>query len=518
MVMKYRKLSYWGLGLLFIFSLTSCIDDKGNYDYLSKEEILPGTISGLEDNYSVLFGDVVHFEVTVEGAESRDNIRYMWYIYAYPNVRTRDTLGYGLTLDWHVEQPTGNYYLWFEARDTITDVCVNKSADINVGTPLSDAWLIVESTEGLTDLDAITAEGELMEDLVTGSTGNRLQGNAIKVVYCEQHSNEIENVDGTVDVENFKALYVLSENEIQVFNAENMELLKKTEDCFYETPATIHPENCYVDNRNVCLINAGHYYYLGGMSANVGKFPNAAFGLEGAEYNLHDEAISAGQEYMFWDKVSQSFLWASASDTELYAFDDAPEDGGGYGSPTAMHADLLHFLYRSNVYNWDIYNYTYNAYAVMQEEDGTFRLADIVFSRDATYPLKAYDVLPADCQLLSADIVVAHQTAGAMYFVVGNQVWMHEVSSRQSASEREYEVADFNGEEITYLRHVHNASINMDHLVVLTYDGTNWKMYALPFIGGGAEIDASGDLDDYLIGTGHGRATYCTRLIGNYEY
>ena len=43
-------------------------------------------------------------------------------------------------------------------------------------------------------------------------------------------------------------------------------------------------------------------------------------------------------------------------------------------------------------------------------------------------------------------------------------------------------------------------------------------MYALPFIGGGAEIDASGDLDSYLIGTGKGRATYCTRLIGNYEY
>ena len=120
--------------------------------------------------------------------------------------------------------------------------------------------------------------------------------------------------------------------------------------------------------------------------------------------------------------------------------------------------------------------------------------------------------------MVSADIIVAHQTAGAMYFAVGSQVWMHEVSNRQTVAEREYLVADFDDEEITYLRHVNRSSSNLDHLIVLTYNGANWKMYALPFIGGGAEIDASDDLDSYLIGTGKGRATYCTRLIGNYEY
>ena len=367
--MRYTKIRILGLNLLVLLALASCIDDKGNYDYLPEEEVLPGSISGLEENYDVLFGETVHFEAKVEGAENRENIRYMWYLYAYPNERTRDTLGYGLSLDWHVEQSTGTYYLWFEARDTITDVCVNKRADITIGTPLSDAWLIVETTDGMTDLDAITSGGELMEDLVTGSTGTRLQGNAIKVVYCQQHSNEIENADGTVDVEKYKVFYLLSENEIQIFNAENMELLKKTEDCFYETPETVHPENCFVNTRDVCLINAGQYYYFSGMSANVGKFPNAVFGVDGAEYHLHHEVISAGQQYLLWDKISQSFLWANMSDA-LYTFDDAPEEGGGYGSPTEMNANLLHLLYRSSVYNWDTYSSTYNAYAIDYDGDG----------------------------------------------------------------------------------------------------------------------------------------------------
>ena len=514
--MKHTRIHIIGLSLFVLFALASCIEDKGNYDYLSEEDVLPGKISGLEDNYSVLFGETVHFETKVEGAENKENIRYMWYLYAYPNERTRDTLGYGLSLDWHVEQATGTYYLWFEARDTITDVCVNKRADITIGTPLSDAWLIVETTDGMTDLDAITSDGELMEDLVTSSTGERLQGNGVKVVYCQRHAHEVENADGTVEVENYKVFYLLSENEMQVFNAENMELLKRTEDCFYEIPETIHPENCFVSSRDVFLINAGQYYYFSGMSANVGKFPNAVFGIDGAEYDLHHEAVSAGQQHLLWDKTSQSFLWSSLSD--IYVFDDTPEEGGGYGSLTEMNANLLHLLYRSSVYNWDTYSSTYNAYAIMQENSGDYRLADLAFAGNATYPLKAYDKLPEDCQLLSANIMVAHKTAGAMYFAVGNQVWMHEVSSRQTAAEREYFVADFGDEEITYLRHVNNASINMDHLIVLTHDGTNWKMYALPFIGGGAEIDASDNLENYLIGTGQGRAAYCTRLIGNYEY
>ena len=42
-----------GLGLLMLFQGTqSCIDDRGNYSYISKEELLPVTISGFDRCYS----------------------------------------------------------------------------------------------------------------------------------------------------------------------------------------------------------------------------------------------------------------------------------------------------------------------------------------------------------------------------------------------------------------------------------------------------------------------------------
>ena len=62
------------------------------------------------------------------------------------------------------------------------------------------------------------------------------------------------------------------------------------------------------------------------------------------------------------------------------------------------------------------------------------------------------------------------------------------------------------------------ASLNLDHLLVITFKDGNWKMYALPFIGGGSEINTDVDVEDYLIGKGKGRATYCMRLFNNNEF
>ena len=40
-----------GIGLITsLQGVQSCIDDRGNYSYISNEELLPVTISGFEDN------------------------------------------------------------------------------------------------------------------------------------------------------------------------------------------------------------------------------------------------------------------------------------------------------------------------------------------------------------------------------------------------------------------------------------------------------------------------------------
>lgn len=517
--MKYDYI--WGILLALVLGVAGCINDKGNYDYLSEEDVIPGMISGLEESFTVQFGTTEKLEVKVEGVEGKDNLRYMWYIYKIPNNSPRDTLGYGTSIDWYVDSESGSYHLWFEVRDTLTDVCVNQMAKVTVETALSNAWLIVESENGNTDVDAIAEDGVVMEDVITQATGGRLKGDGVKIVYTNEHSCEVENPDGSTDIKKVKAFYVLSKEEIKVFNAENMEILKNTEDCFYETPQVIDIANCSCKTFDVYLINDGKYYSLSGSSSNVGKFSFAKTGPSDASYSLHVDNLYAGYNAtMVFDQLSRSFLWASSS-AALSTFSEATAGNVDFGSLSNMDVDLCHLLPRSSIYDWNTYTSSYTAYAIMKNDAGRSFLMDIAYAGKSTYPVKDYKELPKGCRLGNADVAVAHKTAAAIYFVDGSDLWVHEVNGKMTVGERERLLLPFDGEEVVYLRHTKSAitsTFSMDALVVLTNSGESWKLYAFPFIGGGSEIDTDVDLDNCLIASGKGRAMYCMRLNNGVEY
>lgn len=515
--MKYNILLFWAVALILGGLSAGCIDDQGNYDYITAHQVLPVTISGMQENYSFQFGNTEHLTATVEGDQNCENLRYMWYIYKIPNWAERDTLGYGKALNYYVGHQSGNYQLWFEVRDTIRDVYVSQMAEVAVETRLSNAWLVMESENGMTDMDAIAADGSVMEDLVNQTLGKRLQGEAVKVTYIQEHSNEVINPDGTATVEKQKAFYLLSEKEMAVFNAENMKMLKESKDCFYEAPARFDFMDCMVNSKNMYLINEGKYHSLTGTSANVGKFSYMKAGPSNADYELHPENLFCGQYAMVWDRLSRSFLWAG-SDSELAHFSPADAGSSNFGPLTGMDVDLKHFLRGSKVYDWDIYSYIYGGFALMVDGQGKDYLMTVAYQGKNKYPVKDYQPVPVGCQLGNAGILCAHQVSSSLYFAAGEQVWVHDINQNQTVDGRERKLLSFSGEEVTYIRHVKAASLSLDHLVVLTYKAGQWKMYAFPFIGGGSEIDTNVNTEDYLIGTGKGRATYCMRMYNNYEY
>lgn len=516
--MIYKLNLIW---ILVMGLLVSCIDDRGNYDYLPEKELLPTAILGLEENYSFRFGETRHLEVQVEGDQELKNLRYMWYIYKVPNISERDTLGYGKSLDYYVSQESGKYHLWFEVRDTVRDICINQMADLAVESVLSSAWLMMKSEHGGTDMDALLSDGSVVENVVHRSIGTSLQGDAVKVVYNSEHSHEVENADGTVEVVKQKVFYVMSDREIKVFNAENMHLVKSTTDCFYEAPGRIKVGNCASNGRDMYLINDGKYHGFNGMTANVGKFSYAKPGPDDVDYDLHADCMRAGQYLMVFDRLSRSFMWAYYANTELAYFNDPVSGTPDFGSLRNMDVQLKHLMFRSSVYDWNTYSSSYLGYAVMDDEQGKYYLADLSYTKGGVYPVKDYKALPAGCQLGSAEVAVAHKKASAIFFAQGDELWVHEVNDSQDAGQRERRLTTFSGEEITYLRHVQTAvtsSVKLDLMVVVTHSGGKWKLYGFPFIGGGSEFDATVDKDSVLMGQGSGRVAYCLRMSDNYEY
>lgn len=512
--MKYKSRFLWIVCLL-TGVMGACINDEGNYDYLPESSVIPAVISGLEDNYALVLGTTKVFTATVEGVEGVENLRYMWYIY---NVlqNKRDTLGYEKKLDFDVNYESGTYCLWFEVRDTVTDVCVDKKMEVKIESFLSNAWMILESTAGHTDVDVIMADGTLKENLLTSMGTSRLRGTPVDIVYSSRHRQEEEATNGTVEIVDKKVFCIASEEDLHVYNAENMELLKNTADCFYETPAVIKPMDCDYYGNDAHLINDGKYYFLSGSSQNIGKFGYAKVGPAGAEdYDLFEKTLVASQSAMVWDKKSRSFFYVYVYDSQMSRFNEQTDGKPNFGSVTGMDVELKCLLFRSQVYNQAIYKYLSMGYGIMQDANAYY-IADIAFNGN-NYPLEGYYKLPAGCQVAKSDVLGPHQTASSIFYAQNDQLWVHDVNNLQAVSDRERKLFTFSGEKISYIRHIKKKD-TFDLLAVLTNSASGWKLYAFPFIGGGNEFDNSVQPEDVLVSQGEGDASYLIRMDAGNAY
>ena len=62
-----------------IFLLGACIDDKGNYTYQDKDEVLPIQISGLENAITIPQGNVLKLSPVVEN-DDPSRYTYSWFV------------------------------------------------------------------------------------------------------------------------------------------------------------------------------------------------------------------------------------------------------------------------------------------------------------------------------------------------------------------------------------------------------------------------------------------------------
>ena len=147
---------------------------------------------------------------------------------------------------------------------------------------------------------------EKIENLITTFGQKRLKGKPVKMVYqSSRYTPEIQNPDGTTtQLVNKKAFHVYSDQDIKIFNADNMDLFYNYEDYFYEVPETCKPENCGMISSDFYAINAGKVYSIYGMSSNSGMLGYAKPGL----YRVHPDMVMSYYGVMVFDKETSTFL------------------------------------------------------------------------------------------------------------------------------------------------------------------------------------------------------------------
>ncbi|HJF69870.1 MAG TPA: hypothetical protein K8V05_03850 [Butyricimonas virosa] len=485
--------------LLVASLVMGCIDDKGNYDYVPVDELFPVAISGLKDEVDVLVGEELKLTATVQGDEQLENLRYAWFLNAGTGMR--DTLGYGKELNYKVELESATYTLLFEVKDTVKEVFVRHEMKLAVQTVYSKGWLVMESDGTGSDVDFVSVDGEVRENQFTATGSGRMPGEPRQIFYWKNHNHEVDYGDSVV-VEKKEAFLFLSEHDMRVCNANNMEVLKRGVECFYEAPEVLEPR-CVVGKGGsaVHLNNAGMSYYLPDNGANIGKFGYPPMGPDGTyNYDMHRDMFYGSQYTVAWDQESHSFVYADFNNTPLSYFNAST--GEDYGPVSNMDKELVRLLYRYYVYNKTTYQYTYYSYAVMKDPDGKIVIADVSSSK-LVYPLAGYYDVPEGGKLGEAEVMAVHESSPKVFFSAGNELWEHNVNFATDLSVRERIVYTFPGEEkIAFMQHVD------DDLVVLTNSAAGWNLYAFPFIGGGSEFDGSVSPEKVLIARGEGQGRY----------
>lgn len=515
------KNKLWILGVLALLGITSCYDDKGNYSYRDLESVLPIEIKGLpNDTTFMLFSDV-ELVPEIEGMENEADFQFTWYtyqLYVSGFVPQRDTLATTKNLSFKMEYPAGNQYqLIFEAKEKKTGIFVQKKMRMSVTSEYSEGWFILEDENGRTDMDFIRVDGTVQENLLTEVLGERMPGEAVKLVYMSnKYTDEEVAEDGSITIlESQRALHILTTQDMKTLNPGNLSVFKNFDEEFYNVPKTAAPQNMDASGGDMLLINAGQLHSLYGMSANVGKFGVGKTGPGDLMSDMLFHAYSYTYAMLF-SRETKSFVMGGASSESDKLQEFLPEaNGGTVGVSTSnMNKELVCMLQRNRG------NSVTKGWALMRgiDDPEKFYIADISFSGQA-YPLVDFDEISSERAICHADVYGTHQY-NSIYFAKGNVLsyYQKNASDLESVEELFYEFSP--GETISFMQQASisvwdeeaESEVNRSFLVVLTNNTTGWKLYRCPLEGNGLSPALESGAAPVVIAEGKGHARFALQM------
>lgn len=162
--------------------LSSCVEDEGNYDYRTLNEV---SLDGMEAAYNAL-GHIDHIQISpeIEGTlygDNLDNYVYEWHVCTGVfgnNVHKHTVIGNEKDLDWLVELDPGSYTIYLVIKDKETSIETSFSTSLTVSSPFSRGFLVLGDADNnrRLGLDMLTMVPErdtiMVEDAMDNSELN----------------------------------------------------------------------------------------------------------------------------------------------------------------------------------------------------------------------------------------------------------------------------------------------------------------------------------------------------------
>lgn len=147
---------------LSFFSIVSCYDDLGNYNYKEINEIK--VVGGIEKEYSA-YTMVSTLKINPKLSFTQDSLpvdrfEYTWYAGSTDfNKAKLIKLSNSLNLDYFIKLPKDSYILELRVKDKETNVEWSTQTNLSVTTLFTNGWLMLGEKDGYVALDMVSIPG-----------------------------------------------------------------------------------------------------------------------------------------------------------------------------------------------------------------------------------------------------------------------------------------------------------------------------------------------------------------------
>lgn len=478
-------------GSALLLSITSCYNDKGNYDYLSDSQLMPVEIGAL-DSVTVKANELLSIVPKVNN-DDVSRYKYMWYTIAKSWPYKRDTLSTAHDLSVNCNLEVGSYTLYYQVKDSLKNIYKYTTTPLSVtATDINTGWYVMKEQNTTTDVDYFPMSGVARTNLLTDVMGLKpLDGSPVGMLYgtsCYNH--EVTNPDGSTSILYSQSVYqIVSTKDMLSLNANDMSVFKTLSDEFYEAPSAINFQAVEMDAlQTQTLVNNGQVHDLLSGSG-VGKFSYQKSG----DYKFFPKIVAGYYDDYVYDQNSHT-LYAS----DMFSGMTECTDFMG----TNLFADstfvMLNFMPRVEK------NYMGSAYGIFKGGlENKYYICNIGLYSNYLYPDPELTEIPSAAEILSATVMTAPASASVIYFGKGNLLKMHKVASGTVETLKTFAT----GETISFIRNISGTNADkteFNDLVVITNTAAGYNVYRFPLVGSAGEINASSS----AAMTGEGAAKY----------
>lgn len=447
--------------------LSSCYEDKGNYEYAENESII---IEGIEGEYERTYlQQNLTITPTVTPSDKNAKMSYLWYI--RNSSSNGDTISNTLNFDILVDiNPTKTHTIRFEAKNLNTGYTCYKEFTLVINTPFSTGWYVLKNNGDYSDLDLYSIEQKKrVEDVIKYVNGRHLKGSSDKLSFFNSFYNFSEFDNKYVKM---SVLFARTNSDIACISLTDGKIIRDHELLYFEVPEKSAPSFIGESVQVRCIINDGVAHTLGTSSQNNSQFTVPKYGYNNADYFLSKFGYTDYMmpEILVFDELSSTFFLCNDASNFLLPIADI---AGTELSCIKTDCKLVYMGTKEKMKGK-------NLYAVLENKsDPTIKMfANINTSNIRKKTLSmAVETINSTDKAYNGEFFSMSLTEDVIYFISEGALWARNVSAKGSKEILQYTLPA--GEKATFVKSINYSEtdgVQFNYVILGTSNGTNYKV------------------------------------------